>query len=128
MTRVSRTELAAATNCPEEFLSKVLQVLSKAGLVTSHRGNTGGFELPRDRRNVSLLEVVEAVEGPLQLNLCMTSHQACWQQDFCPAHEVWAAAQRAMSSVLQGATIGSLAQKIGAGALVAAPVPAPPQS
>ena len=45
-TRASRTELAGAVDCPEQFLSKVLQSLTRAGLVTSHRGNTGGFELP----------------------------------------------------------------------------------
>ena len=45
-TRTSRADLANAANCPEQFLSKVLQDLTHAGLVTSHRGNTGGFELP----------------------------------------------------------------------------------
>jgi Rrf2 family protein len=110
--RPNRAELAAAAECPEQFLSKVLQNLTRAGLVTSHRGNTGGFELPRNRRNASLLEVVEAVEGPIRLNLCLTSNHACERQSWCPAHSVWAEAQGAMAEVLRNATIANLAQQV----------------
>jgi Rrf2 family protein len=110
--RPNRAELAVAAECPEQFLSKVLQNLTRAGLITSHRGNTGGFELPRSRRAASILEVVEAVEGPIRLNLCLTSGHACDRQSWCPAQNVWAEAQKAMSEVLQKATIGELAQKV----------------
>jgi Rrf2 family protein len=112
--RPNRAELAAAAECPEQFLSKVLQNLTRAGLVTSHRGNTGGFELPRNHRAASILEVVEAVEGPLRLNLCLTSGHACERQSWCPAHTVWAEAQNAMADVLQKATIAALAQQAAA--------------
>src|SRR5208283_1678237 len=57
-TRASRSELAEAVDCPEQFLSKVLQSLTRGGLVASHRGNTGGFELPGEHRTATLLEVV----------------------------------------------------------------------
>ena len=67
-TRVSRSELSVAAECPEQFLCKVLQSLTRVGLVASHRGNTGGFELEEGRRDATLLEVVEAVEGPIRLN------------------------------------------------------------
>jgi Rrf2 family protein len=107
--RPNRSELAAAAECPEQFLSKVLQNLTRAGLVTSHRGNTGGFELPYSRRGASILEVVEAVEGPIRLNLCLTSPRGCDRQSWCPAHTVWDQAQKAMADVLQKATIGELA-------------------
>src|ERR1039457_4791992 len=68
-TRASRAELAVAAECPEQFLSKVLQSLTRARLVVSHRGNTGGFELPNIHRAATLLEVVEAIEGPIRLNI-----------------------------------------------------------
>lgn len=110
--RPNRAELAAAAECPEQFLSKVLQNLTRAGLVTSHRGNTGGFELPRSRRDASILEVVEAVEGPIRLNLCLTSERSCERQSWCPAHLVWAEAQDAMAVVLRKATIGDLARQV----------------
>jgi Rrf2 family protein len=109
--RVSRSELSVAAECPEQFLCKVLQNLTRAGLVISHRGNTGGFELEESHRSASVLEVVEAVEGPIRLNLCLTSDHACNRQGWCPAHGVWAEAQAALLQVLRGATISFLAQQ-----------------
>ena len=111
-TRTSRAELASAAECPEQFLSKVLQNLTRAGLVVSHRGNTGGFELAAIHRNATVLEIVEAIEGPLRLNLCLTADQACARQGWCPAHEVWVEAQVAMVAVLRSASIGVLAEKV----------------
>jgi Rrf2 family protein len=108
-TRVSRSELSTAAECPEQFLCKVLQNLARAGLMVSHRGNTGGFELDERHRSASLLEVVEAIEGPIQLNVCLASHQGCSRQSWCPAHCVWAEAQDALTGVLRGARINDLA-------------------
>ncbi len=107
-TRASRATLAEASECPEQFLSKVLQSLTRAGLVISHRGNTGGFELPEVHRQASLLQVVEAIEGPMRLNVCLTANAACSRQGWCPAHPVWVNAQRAMAEVLANALIGEL--------------------
>jgi len=109
-TRASRGELARAAECPEQFLSKVLQSLTRAGLVSSHRGNTGGFELPEARSGTALLDVVEAIEGPVRLNLCLTSDYACSRQQSCAAHGVWAEAQQAMLGVLQSVTVSGLAK------------------
>jgi Rrf2 family protein len=110
-TRASRADLAGAAECPEQFLSKVLQSLTRAGLVISHRGNTGGFELSVFHRNASVLQIVEAIEGPVHLNTCLSSDQACARQGWCPAHAVWAEAQTAMISVLERASIGNLAKQ-----------------
>ena len=110
-TRTSRTDLANAAGCPEQFLSKVLQDLTRAGLVVSHRGNTGGFELPAIHSGATLLEVVEAVEGPIRLNLCLTGEDACDRRARCAAHKVWARAQDAMTDVLRNTSIGDLAQQ-----------------
>ncbi|MEI9975767.1 MAG: Rrf2 family transcriptional regulator [Ignavibacteriota bacterium] len=110
-TRASRAELAVAAACPEQFLSKVLQSLTRAGLVLSHRGNTGGFELPNMHRTATLLEVVEAIEGPMRLNVCLNSDRACARQEWCPAHEVWVRAQSAVADVLRAANITELAQQ-----------------
>jgi Rrf2 family protein len=110
-TRASRADLAGAVDCPDQFLSKVLQSLTRAGLVTSHRGNTGGFELAETHRNASLLEIVEAVEGPIRLNICVGRVDECGQRDSCPAYPVWNAAQNAMAAVLRSATIDELARR-----------------
>ena len=117
--RASRTELSAASDCPGQFLSKVLQQLTRAGLVASYRGNGGGFELPQNRPDVSVLEVVEAVEGPVRLNSCLNPDSPCSRKACCPAHPVWAEAQTALVAVLQRAFIGELARQ------AAAPKPEP---
>lgn len=107
--RTSRTELANAADCPEQFLSKVLQDLTRAGLVISHRGNTGGFELAPVHHVITVLEVVEAVEGPIRLNVCLALEPACDRQAWCPAHTVWVRAQEAMTAVLGSTSIADLA-------------------
>ena len=110
-TRASRSELAASVDCPEQFLSKVLQSLNKAGLVISHRGNTGGFELPPGRRHSSVLEIIEAVEGPIRLNVCLDARGECDQAAFCVVYPVWKEAQKALTAVLREATIDRLAEQ-----------------
>ncbi len=110
-TRASRADLASAAECPEQFLSKVLQSLTRAGLVISHRGNTGGFELAPAHRDASILEIVEAVEGPIRLNICVNSENDCSRQPICPAYGVWKEAQCALSGVLRKATIEDLARE-----------------
>jgi len=108
-TCVNHADLAAAVDCPRQFLAKVLQRLTSEGLVVSRRGSLGGFQLPQASRRVSMLEVIEAIEGPIHLNLCLESPQACERRGSCPAHVVWAKAQAALIAVLKSATIEDLA-------------------
>jgi Rrf2 family protein len=110
-TRANRTDLAASIDCPEQFLSKVLQSLTKAGLITSHRGNTGGFELPQSRLCTTVLEIVEAVEGPIHLNTCLKSLQECAHAAACPAYPVWMKAQQSLVEVLRSFSIAELARQ-----------------
>lgn len=101
--------LALATGAPASFLSKVLQTLSRAGLIASRRGQLGGFEiLPRGRR-ASIREVIEAIDGPICLNLCLQHGKSCARKSWCPAHLVWVQAQAAMLQVLGKALIADLA-------------------
>lgn len=108
--RASLPGMAGEVQVPEHFLSKVLQMLAKRGLIRSHRGAAGGFELAVDADAVTLLDVVEAIEGPLQLNACMGERGACCRKSWCPAHPVWVEAQEAMAAVLRRASIASLAR------------------
>ena len=75
--RVSLPELAEATDAPESFLSKVLQALSRAGLISSRRGQSGGFQISQRGREASMLEVIEAIDGPICLNVCLVSGRSC---------------------------------------------------
>jgi Rrf2 family protein len=104
-------ELAAATDAPESFLSKVLQALSRAGLIDSKRGHAGGFHISQRGRKSSMREVVEAIDGPISLNVCLVSGKSCKRQAKCPAHPVWERAQIAMLDVLSQAKIAEMAQE-----------------
>ncbi len=108
--------LAKATGAPESFLSKVLQALSHAKLIRSRRGPAGGFEISTRGRQASMREVIEAIDGPIFLNICLISKRACGREAWCPAHPVWMEAQQAMLEVLSRATMIELAtQSPGAG-------------
>jgi Rrf2 family protein len=74
---ISTRQIASELNASEAHLSKVLQRLAKAGLVTSTRGPKGGFMLQRRGEEVRLLDVYEAIEGPLVRNNCLLGKQIC---------------------------------------------------
>jgi len=102
-------ELAQATGAPESFLSKVLQLLCRAGLAASRRGQFGGFEILPAGRAATVAAVIESIEGPISLNVCVDPKLSCSRKLFCPAHPVWVAAQTAMLGVLNAKTIDDLA-------------------
>ncbi len=108
--RASLPEMARAIEVPDHFLSKVLQMLCRRRLIHSHRGAGGGFELAVAPETVSLLDVVETIEGTLQLNVCLGEHASCSQKSWCPAYLVWSEAQEAMAKVLRNASIAKLAR------------------
>jgi Rrf2 family protein len=74
-TRVVRSALASATDVPDSFMSKVLQSLARKGMISSRRGIDGGFVLTVSPGNISLLEIVEAIDGPMQLNDCVANER-----------------------------------------------------
>jgi Rrf2 family protein len=108
-TVVSKTMLAKASEAPESFLSKILQTLARAGLIQARRGVVGGFLLVDRGAEASLLDVVESIDGPIALNICIHAG-SCNREAGCTAHEVWARAQAAMLSVLREAKIAELAK------------------
>ncbi|HVZ18745.1 MAG TPA: Rrf2 family transcriptional regulator [Terriglobales bacterium] len=103
--------LAGAVDVPESFLAKVLQTLTRSGLMISRRGPDGGFELVPSSMQATILDIVNAIEGPVQLNDCLGEAGSCDRKDWCPAHLVWAEAQIAMLKILNRETIGELALK-----------------
>src|ERR1035438_7916396 len=76
--------LARATGTPESFLSKVLQALCRAGMIESRRGQSGGFEILDRGRQASMREVIEAIDGPIYINLCLISGASCERKAYCP--------------------------------------------
>jgi len=108
--RVTAPEIARGIGAPQSFVSKVLQQLVQRGMVTSHRGAGGGFQLEVQPETVSLLDVVEAVEGPLQINLCLPGEATCDRKSWCGAHPIWSEAQDALKKVLSSASIAAMAR------------------
>ncbi len=82
-------EIAAERDIPKSFLAKILQTLAKAGLVESLRGVQGGFRLARKPSDISLLDVVEAMEGPVAMNICAVDKKKCSFSSTCVVHPVW---------------------------------------
>jgi Rrf2 family protein len=104
-------EIAESAQAPATFLAKILQGLAKLGLVRSARGAGGGFVLGRPANEITLREVVEAVEGPIVPNRCLTSGGPCQAGGACRVHHVWRIVQSRVVEVLDGVTVADLAQQ-----------------
>jgi Rrf2 family protein len=104
---MSLTELSEAADVSPAFLSKVLQRLVRSKLIASRRGKKGGFEILARGRAVSLLEILQALDGVPELNVCLQSC-GCHRSPWCGAHEVWGLAQARMRETLAAATLDQL--------------------
>jgi Rrf2 family protein len=98
---------------PLRFLLKILRLLVKAGLVQSRRGVGGGYALARPPGEVTLREIVEAVEGPLRLNRCLVDPDYCSKRwaDRCPVHQALCQVQAAVAGELDRHTLAELRLK-----------------
>jgi Rrf2 family protein len=104
-------EIARQMVVPEDFLAKILKTLVDQGLVRSTRGPHGGYELGRPADQISFLEVIEAVEGPIALNVCLDGDDACAKASACTMAGVWKEGQERMLEVYRAAKLASLAMK-----------------
>ncbi len=104
-------EIAEVMDVPSQFLHKVMPRLVKAGLLSSRRGARGGYRLARNPTDVTLLEVIEAIDGPLVLNRCLLNASDCDRSGHCAVQEACAAAQQALRSKLASFTIEDIARR-----------------
>jgi Rrf2 family protein len=105
----SLRDVGAEQDIPESFLAKIFQNLVRAGLVASQRGAHGGFSLARPPAEITVRQVVEAVDGPIALNGCVLWPEDCRRSGDCRMHEVWVLAQERMMDVLEQVTLAELA-------------------
>ena len=103
------SDIASAVAVPQTFLAKIFQQFSKIGLVRSYRGTGGGFVLGRPPEKITLLEVVEAVEGPIVPNRCVTGDGECNRSSTCNVHPVWISVQDQVRDILEKVTLKDLA-------------------
>jgi Rrf2 family protein len=108
--RRTAREIAARMQIPPKYLPQVLGDLIKAGLVDSVPGPGGGYSLARPASAISLLDVVEAAEGPVRNSKCLLRGGPCYWEDRCSMHDAWAAAQDRMIAQLGRTSFAKLAR------------------
>ncbi|MCC6543630.1 MAG: Rrf2 family transcriptional regulator [Nitrospirae bacterium] len=101
-------EIAKSTDTPPAYLAKLLQLLVRKGFVKSFKGQKGGFALTRQPKDIKLLDVIEAMEGPIFLNYCLIYEGYCDRDKFCSVHDVWAGAQKVLIDYLGGCSFEQL--------------------
>lgn len=82
-------EIAKERKIPKSFLAKILQKLARAKIVKSFRGIKGGFRLAKKPREITLLDVIEVIEGPVAMNKCAINKKICSLSNSCSVHPVW---------------------------------------
>ncbi len=103
-------ELAAALALPGPTVSKVLKALGRAGLLTSHRGVKGGYALSRAPEDISIADIVAAVEGPIALTECIEDAPGdCERSGFCPTHGNWQVINQAVEQALARISLSEMA-------------------
>jgi len=102
-------DICQAQEIPESFLAKILQSLAHAGLANSQRGAHGGFALARPAAEISMRDIVEAVDGPIALNPCVLWPNECSRNEKCQMHEAWMHAQQQLMDVLDTVKLSTLA-------------------
>ncbi|MHB1355761.1 MAG: RrF2 family transcriptional regulator [Anaerolineae bacterium] len=103
------SEIASAVNLPASYMAKIFQELAKEGIVQSHRGARGGFSMARPATQITLRQIIEAIEGPISLNRCLSASEGCENSGTCPVHPVLARAQGQLVDVLDQTTLHDLA-------------------
>jgi Rrf2 family protein len=102
-------EIARRMGVPQDFLAKILKKLVSGRMVSSTRGAHGGYALARPPSEISFLEVIEAVEGRVTVNLCTDSHSGCHFSPMCTMLSVWKLGQEKMLEVYRNAKLDKLA-------------------
>jgi len=104
-------DVAARQKLPKMYLSQLTAPLKSAGLIKSFWGNRGGYALNRPAANITLLEIIEAVEGPIALLDCVVDPKQCERSGFCEAIGVWRTINQTMITTLGHYSLADLIGK-----------------
>ena len=106
-------DLAEATALPAPSVSKLLKQLSRSGLLDSHRGTKGGYAIARPSTEITVADVVSAVEGPIALTECMTTQGAvCEIEALCPTRTNWRQINNALVEALDNVSLADMAKPV----------------
>lgn len=106
--RSATSQIAQEKQIPPSFLAKIISQLSIAGLIHTSRGARGGVLLARPPEDITLLQVVEAIDGPIALNECTLTPSACQYADECPMHSIWCELQTQLVERLRNTTFADI--------------------
>ena len=106
----SAKDIADTYRIPPPLLSKILQSLARAGLLASEQGTHGGYRLARDPHDITALEVIRLIDGPIILTHCFTEHAECDQSDRCTVREPLRKVHEGILRLLSSITISDLAR------------------
>jgi Rrf2 family protein len=96
----SAREIAEGYDIPVELMAKVLQRLARRGLVTSHQGTRGGYRLSRPTAQISVADIIQAIDGPLTVTACSTEEDQCGQYAKCTVRDpLWKIKDRIVSAL-----------------------------
>ena len=107
---VASSEISEAMSIPQSFLQKTVQKLVKGKLLQSLKGARGGVRLLKSPEEISLLDVVEVVQGPLAVNLCALEENKCERESSCSVHPAWVKVQGVIEDELRNYTFKKLMQ------------------
>lgn len=105
---VSAADLAKPLNCPAAYLSQILSKLKPSGIIKSQRGLKGGVYLARPPKNISLLEVIDAIDGTDFFENCFLGIEGCGEIEPCPFHEFWSLERTKIKEWLDGTTFAEV--------------------
>jgi Rrf2 family protein len=107
---LSAKDISEAYHIPLQLLAKILQRLTKVGLLRSHAGMNGGYALSRDSREITAFEVIHAIDGPLFITSCITISGACDLNDICTIKEPLRRVNDSISDLLKSIRISDLVE------------------
>jgi len=109
--RAATSQVAQEQHIPPSFLAKIISQLSIAGLLHTSRGARGGVTLAREPEAITLLEVIEAIDGPIMLNECVSENSICVFDEDCPLRPVWCEAQEELVNRLKNTDFQQLLEQ-----------------
>ncbi len=105
---LSATKVSKRTAVPKAFLHKITPDLVKKQLITTQSGPNGGLTINKPITEINLRQILEAVEGPICLNICLLRPQECKRDAICPAHDFWGQLQTLLVEQLEATTLATL--------------------
>lgn len=105
-------ELAAETQLPVPMVSKILKILVREGILLSHRGVKGGYSLARLAQEITMAEIITALEGPIAITECVDVSSDCSHERLCPVRSNWHRINAAVRGALEGITLADMTGSI----------------